>query len=42
MEVAEGQWVGEESIFNEDSKVPYILQAKTKLVVLEIASSDLK
>lgn len=42
MEVAEGQWVGEESIFNEESKVNYILHAKTKLVMLEIASSDLK
>ena len=41
-DVSEGQWLAEDSIFNEQGKICYTMRAKTKLTVLEIASSDLK
>jgi CRP-like cAMP-binding protein len=41
-DVSEGQWLAEESIFHEQGKISYTMRAKTKLTVLEIASSDLK
>ena len=41
-EVSTGEWVGEDSIFNDYASCNYSLIAKTKLVLLEISTADLK
>lgn len=41
-DMSAGQWLCEETIFHDSSKVSYTMRAKTNVTMLEIASSDLK
>ena len=36
-ELSEGQWLGEESLVNHNSKLQYTVRAKTNLVAMKIA-----
>lgn len=41
-EISVGNWVGEDSLFNNFNSVNYTVHAKTNLTVLEISTNDLK